>query len=850
MRKTSNDLKRIARYSPLFLSLMAVWSSTVQANDLTISSDRSSAVRLTYYGVVTIESGVTVTSSEANGTVYGTGATVTDIVNNGTIVDTNTSNGRAIQLTDNSTASTLTNNGTLSAYGHGIEIYKTSIGSITNTGSISAYYSGWGDEAGIKIDSTSTVSGNVTNSGSIYGVVYGVNIVTAETTVSGSVINTGSITGDSVGLANGGSVGAVDNSGTISGQTGVRNTGTITDFTNSGTITGSTYSIYNTGTITNGITNTGILDGDVVLGDAALSLVGTAAEVKGSITGSSASSVQIGDGSTTTVFTTAGTADAGTLDILAGATLELSSDTTWSADTTTVSSTASVILDNGSALGDASNSASSVTNNGSIYLGASSDGTAETATIYGNLINNGLLDLTTGSATVGSTLTVEGDYTGGSGSSLYLGTVFGDDTSTTDKLVVTGDATGETTVYFANKDGSGAQTLNGIEVISVGGTDTATFTQGSRIVAGAYDYSLVQSGSNWYLTSALTDTSSSSGEDGETSELSGSTADAESTSTSTVRPEAAAYAGIMMATNTLFNVSLHDYAGKTRYLDAQTGRLVPSAVWVRAETGYNHFQDASGQIGSRSRRAVLQMGSDLAHWKTDSQQVLAVGVMGGAGDYRGVSHSQESGNEARIAGDGYALGVYGRWMQHADAQEGAYADAWTQWNYFENRVHGDDLDRETYHSSGVTASVQAGYSQALGQLRSSAFWLQPKAGMTWMDVRAGSHTESNGTYVESTGAGNLASTVGLRLSMTPAGATQTGIRTAIESDWIHNSSSFGVRMNGTADAISGTRNIAQVKVAVEATLRHNVNLVADVAQQWGSDSYKDTSLRLVARVDF
>lgn len=114
------------------------------------------------------------------------------------------------------------------------------------------------------------------------------------------------------------------------------------------------------------------------------------------------------------------------------------------------------------------------------------------------------------------TLTVKGDYTGENGV-LSLDTVLGGDTSRTDRLVVTGDTSGQTTVLVKNIGGEGAQTANGIEVISVGGKSEGqftllgnyTFNGNQAVVGGAYAYQLYQGGlvnpadGNWYLRSEL-----------------------------------------------------------------------------------------------------------------------------------------------------------------------------------------------------------------------------------------------------------------------------------------------------------------------------------------------------------
>ncbi len=66
------------------------------------------------------------------------------------------------------------------------------------------------------------------------------------------------------------------------------------------------------------------------------------------------------------------------------------------------------------------------------------------------------------------TLTIAGSYTG-SGGTLEIETVLGGDASPSDRLVVTGDTAGTTNVTVINLGGGGAQTVEGIKIIDVGG---------------------------------------------------------------------------------------------------------------------------------------------------------------------------------------------------------------------------------------------------------------------------------------------------------------------------------------------------------------------------------------------
>ncbi|EAM1728004.1 autotransporter outer membrane beta-barrel domain-containing protein, partial [Salmonella enterica] len=142
-----------------------------------------------------------------------------------------------------------------------------------------------------------------------------------------------------------------------------------------------------------------------------------------------------------------------------------------------------------------------VTNEGMLVFG-DSDETGAIFTLNGDLINMGTMTSGSSASTPGNTLYVDGNYTG-NGGSLYLNTVLGDDDSATDKLVITGDASGTTELYI-NGIGDGAQTTNGIEVVDVGGVSTSdAFVLKNEVNASLYTYRLYwnESDNDWYLAS-------------------------------------------------------------------------------------------------------------------------------------------------------------------------------------------------------------------------------------------------------------------------------------------------------------------------------------------------------------
>ena len=128
-------------------------------------------------------------------------------------------------------------------------------------------------------------------------------------------------------------------------------------------------------------------------------------------------------------------------------------------------------------------------------------------TINGDVHNAGLMDLRNPSGAPGNVLTVNGDYAGANGL-VHIHTALGNDASATDKLVVNGDTSGTTSLQVTNAGGTGAATVNGIQVVQVAGTSSAgNFALASPVQAGAYEYGLHRGGrtdgdvNSFYLSS-------------------------------------------------------------------------------------------------------------------------------------------------------------------------------------------------------------------------------------------------------------------------------------------------------------------------------------------------------------
>ncbi|HEM6736278.1 TPA: autotransporter outer membrane beta-barrel domain-containing protein [Citrobacter amalonaticus] len=451
------------------------------------------------------------------------------------------------------------------------------------------------------------------------------------------------------------------------------------------------------------------------------------------------------------------------------------------------------------------------------------------------------------------TLTVDGDYTGTNGN-LVMNTQLGDDSSPTDRMIVAGNTSGTTNVKVLNAGGAGGLTTSGIELISVGGNSDGVFKQNGRIVAGAYDYTLHrgegENNKNWYLSSALSPVTPL--------DPLNPTDPQPPTPTPrehAVRPEAGLYGMNLQAANTLFNTRLQDRLGETHYVDALTGEEAVTSMWLRNVGGHTRQKDSSGQLDMQANRYVMQLGGDIAQWSSDNTDRYHLGLMAGYANQKARAENQRNGNRADSRISGYSVGLYGTWLQDNATHEGAYVDSWAQYSWFDNTVSGRDVESEEYDSKGFTASVESGYTWKLAELSErNALYIQPKAQITWMGVKADEHKEVNGTRVEGNGDGNIQTRVGVRLFGKGHNTLDDGkdhtFQPFVEANWLHNSKDFGVAMNGENVNLKGARNIGELKAGVEGQLTKNVALWGNVAQQVGNNGYSDTSAMIGIKASF
>ncbi|EAA6427525.1 TPA: fibronectin-binding autotransporter adhesin ShdA [Salmonella enterica subsp. enterica serovar Typhimurium] len=492
-----------------------------------------------------------------------------------------------------------------------------------------------------------------------------------------------------------------------------------------------------------------------------------------------------------------------------------------------------------------------VTNEGTLVFGNSEE-TGAIFTLNGDLINMGTMTSGSSSSTPGNTLYVDGNYTG-NGGSLYLNTVLGDDDSATDKLVITGDASGTTDLYI-NGIGDGAQTTNGIEVVDVGGVSTSdAFELKNEVNAGLYTYRLYwnESDNDWYLASKAQsddddsggdDTPSDGGDDGGNVTPPDHGGDV----APQYRADIGAYMGNQWMARNLQMQTLYDREG-SQYRNAD------GSVWARFKAGKAESEAVSGNIDMDSNYSQFQLGGDILAWG-NGQQSVTVGVMASYinADTDSTGNRGADGSQFTSSGnvDGYNLGVYATWFADAQTHSGAYVDSWYQYGFYNNSVESGDAGSESYDSTANAVSLETGYRYDIALSNGNTVSLTPQAQVVWQNYSADSVKDNYGTRIDGQDGDSWTTRLGLRVDGKLYKGSRTVIQPFAEANWLHTSDDVSVSFDDATVKQDLPANRAELKVGLQADIDKQWSVRAQVAGQTGSNDFGDLNGSLNLRYNW
>ncbi len=779
------------------------------------------------------------------------------LINNGEIKG-NLNNG--VELSGVTSNSKITNNGTIEGIEHGIHTSGITRVEVTNAGIIK------GGESAISFTSEKNNVLTLTTGSRLEGDVISTNSTTNTLRLTG----TGTEDSNFIGLNEG------------DGFASLTMLGTDWELTGNVDIIGTDDSIkVDTGKLTfaGNVSNAG----NTLIAEGATLQLGTG-EKTGTLSGKLTNNGTLEFNQAADFNFATGITGSGTVIKTDAHTLTLTGNNSYTGDTQLNSGT--MLVAEGATLGSAGNSATvtiqdgatfasagTVNNNVNILSGGvlaswnavqgntlSSASTADT--INGNVTNSGTLQISGLNDSVGNDFTINGDYTGMSGSLIAMNSVLGDDNALTDHLTITGSSAGVSDIRISNIGGAGAKTVNGMQIVSVGGDSRAAFSLSRPVVVGAWEYSLNQhSDGNWYLESADTTPvpdkddntdgntddgnggNTDGGNGGNTDGGNGGNTDGDNSGNndggnsggytppemSNLAPEVGAYLGNYLAAQDMF---LH----KRDDRDQLTLRNEEDLnTWMYVKGRYHENDVAGGKVNYDTTQYVMQVGSDFISKKMDTG-VLHSGVMFGAGQAKTDSTSTGSKRSAQGKVDGVNVGVYATWQEDQQLRKGSYIDSWASFGWYHNSLTSDGRSDESYDSHGFAVSLEAGHAWIVDSENERTLKIEPQIQAIYSYLDQENHTDADGVRISTPDNDGILGRVGVKTSYFDQKDVQAW-QPYVAVNWLKGAGQNDIAFNGEAFSNDTPDDRGQLELGITGKLNETTLISLRASGEWGENGY-------------
>ena len=249
--------------------------------------------------------------------------------------------------------------------------------------------------------------------------------------------------------------------------------------------------------------------------------------------------------------------------------------------------------------------------------------------------------------------------------------------------------------------------------------------------------------------------------------------------------------------------------------------------------GGDYHYTAAGQLAQHEDTSTVQLSGDLfsGRWGTDGEWML--GAVGGYSDNQGDSRSNMTGTRADNQNHGYAVGLTSSWFQHGNQKQGAWLDSWLQYAWFNNDVseHEDGVDH--YHSSGIIASLEAGYQWLPGH----GVVIEPQAQVIYQGVQQDDFTAANHARVSQSQGDDIQTRLGLHSEW----RTAVGVIPTLDLNYYHDPHATEIEEDGSTISDDAVKQRGEIKVGITGNISQRVSLRGSVAWQKGSDDFAQTA---------
>ena len=470
-------------------------------------------------------------------------------------------------------------------------------------------------------------------------------------------------------------------------------------------------------------------------------------------------------------------------------------------------------------------------------------------TINGNVANGGKLLLSAANNSVGNNFTINGDYTGSAGSQIVLNSTLGEDNAPTDHLTITGSSFGQSGVSVSNMGGLGAQTVNGMEIVRVGGSSEAQLTLAKPVVAGAYEYNLYQHGDgNWYLESKATpsDIPADDTDNGNNTDNGGNTDNGSNTDNSSntdnggntdngsnsgpevMAPEVGAYLGNYLAAQSMF---LHKRDDRDQITFRNEEDL---NTWMYVKGRYHENNAGGDKVSYDTTTTVLQVGSDFMSKPMDNG-ILRAGGMFGAGQAKTHSDAKHNVRDAQGKVDGFNVGLYATWQEDQKLRLGSYVDTWAAYSWYNNKVTSNRND-EDYDSEGFAASVEVGHAWVIDSENERTWKIEPQAQVIYSYLDQENHTDRDGVRITTLDNDGLFGRLGVKSSYFEQKDVKAW-QPYVAVNWLKGAGQNDLAFNGETVSNDTPEDRGQLELGVTGNLNETTTLSLRASGEWGENSY-------------
>lgn len=401
------------------------------------------------------------------------------------------------------------------------------------------------------------------------------------------------------------------------------------------------------------------------------------------------------------------------------------------------------------------------------------------------------------------------NYIGEPNSHLVFRGQLADDNSLINKLIINGNAEGQSLVTITHANSIGKQTDKGIKLIEIKGDSNAKFSLKERLLVNAYDYSLVKNGKDWYLKSIG------------------------------LKPDVGAYLANLIAANELFEMRFHDRVGEPTFMQSAVENRYNSPVWVKTTYRKTRFKENQQELDNEIHRRNIQIGLDVIQGKYHDYTYLA-GLTAGYGSVNTDSYNPLTGYRSNGKLLGYNVGAYASIYTDSNDKHGLYVDTWLKWNHFNADLF---VQKQVdYKLKGLTAGLELGYTTPLFSYKGFDYFVQPKGQIVWTNVN--SNIKSIDMIELDSDANNFKASLGLKF-MTSTSYQDKVFQPFIEFNWLRYNQPYEISFGNTRNQQNAV-NLAEIKAGLESKISTNLSIWLNGGYQFTHKEYRDWQAQLGA----